>query len=817
MTIRDRLCVAAALAVALGCAGLIPLFEGLGWLLPTLGAVGVVAGAAALSRRAELPRAVEPVAGLLALAAYTCLVFARPTLALGLLPGSDTLELLAGLLREATQDVEELAPPVPTRQGLVLLAVLGVGGIAVLVDLLAVTVRSVAAAGLPLLLLFAVPAAVLPGGLPWWAFVLGAAGWLGLLLADGSDTVSRWGTPLRAASSRSARTRSASADPSLGRVGRRIGAAALGVAVVLPALLPTLDNRLLGSGTGAGFGGSRSTKTYNPITELGGQLRQPEPGVLLLRYRTDDPQPDYLRMTTLDLFDGGRWESSELSADLQDDAVQEGIPQPSGSSRVEALPITTRINPARLDAPWLPTPFPPSRIDVEGPWLWDEESQTVFSTRTTLDDVEGSYTVEASRNTPTPELLRKATAAPRAVKEAYATPPEVSPYVADLVERTVEGATTDYDRVAALQQLFRDEANGFVYSEDPEVPGFKAPDALENFLRGKRGFCEQYASAMAAMVRSLGIPARVGVGFTPGSQQPDGTWHVTTSDAHAWPEVWFGGAGWVRFEPTPRSEQVTTPGYTIPPAEVVDPNTPSTPDTAAPGSPGAGGPAPSAGDRDRGGDLGGLSDSEDGFSGPVRALLWTLGAAAVLAAVPSVLTAWRRRRRWAEGGPLVAWDQLCDDATDVGHLWRPADSPRAAAAQLAAARSFDGPASEALDRLAMGAERARYARPQAAAPVVLTRTAAASGADLVASDDGPEDPELGVRSDVRTVRTALLAGADRTQRWRARLAPTSTLRWASTGAGDRTADLLDGFDTAVSVVGDRLKHPRAALRRRSVG
>jgi len=816
MTIRDRLCVAGAVAVALGCAGLLPLYDGVGWVLPVLGAIGSVAGAAALSRRAELPRSAEPAAALLGLAAYVCLVFARPTLALGLLPGTDTLELLAGLLRDAARDVETLAPPVPTSQGLVLLAVLGVGGIAIVVDLLAVTVRAVAAAGLPLLLLFAVPAAVLPGGLGWWAFVLGATGWLGLLLADGSDTVSRWGAPLRSASARQA-----SPDPSLGRVGRRVGAAALGIAVVVPALLPTMENRLLGSGEGGdGLGGSRTTSIYNPITELGGQLRLPEPGLLLLRYRTDDPRPDYLRLTTLDEFDGGRWISSSLSADPQDDVVQDGIPQPTSSGRVDALSVTTRINPtAQLDTSWMPTPFPPSRIDVDGPWLWDEDSQTVFSSRQTLRDVDGIYVVQASHTAPTAELLRSAAAPPRAIREAYGTRPVVSPYVAELVDRTVAGAKTDYDKVAAIQELFRDDVNGFRYSEEASVPGFNAPDALENFLRGRQGFCEQYASAMAAMVRSLGIPARVGVGFTPGRRQPDGSYHVTTSDAHAWPEVWFNGAGWVRFEPTPRSSQVTTPGYTIPPVEAVTPDSPDATASTAPSTSGPGGPAPAAGDRLNDLAAGDVGDVEEGLSGPVRALLWTLGALTVLAAAPSALTAWRRRRRWAAGGPLTAWEQLRDDATDVGHVWRPADSPRAAAGRLAAARSLDGPTTEALDRLALGAERARYARPRAAAPAVSHSSdhSLDGSRDTAQSGEQPDDPGLGIRSDLRTVRAALLAGSDRLQRWQARLAPTSTLRWASAGVGSSVADLLDACDTAVSAVGDRVKHPRTALQRRPTG
>ena len=176
MSTRDRLTVAAALAVGLAGASLVPVFDGFGWLVRVLLAVVVVAGASALARRAGLPRVLEPVAGLLGLGLFASVVFARSTLVFGVLPGGQTVRSLGTTLGQGLLDVEELAPPVPSNPGLVLLAVLGVGAIAVLVDLLAVTLRQAAVAGLPLLLLFAVPAAVLPDGLGWWPFALGAAG-----------------------------------------------------------------------------------------------------------------------------------------------------------------------------------------------------------------------------------------------------------------------------------------------------------------------------------------------------------------------------------------------------------------------------------------------------------------------------------------------------------------------------------------------------------------------------------------------------------------------------------------------------------------
>ncbi len=215
--------------------------------------------------------------------------------------------------------------------------------------------------------------------------------------------------------------------------------------------------------------------------------------------------------------------------------------------------------------------------------------------------------------------------------------------------------------------------------------------------------------------------------------------------------------------------------------------------TTAPAAPGAVPSAgPDAGAVDRGDDLGDLAaaDADAGLSRGTKIALGVLAGLAAVAVLPQLLAAWRHRRRWSSPGPLVAWDQVRDDAVDAGHTWRRADSPRAAAAQLTAARSLDGGAREALDRLALGAERARYAR---------------SAPDLDAEQ---------LSRDVRLVREGVLRASGRRQRLAARWAPSSSLRWASEELGSRTADVLDRFDSLVTAVGDRVKHPRAALRRR---
>jgi transglutaminase-like putative cysteine protease len=118
-----------------------------------------------------------------------------------------------------------------------------------------------------------------------------------------------------------------------------------------------------------------------------------------------------------------------------------------------------------------------------------------------------------------------------------------------LAEEVAGGARSPYAAAVALEQWFR-FGGGFVYDQHPpKTPTGVAP--LEDFVaRTRRGYCQHFAGAMALMLRYLGIPSRVAVGFSSGRYQ-HGEWVVSDRDAHMWVEVWFHGWGWVPFDPTP--------------------------------------------------------------------------------------------------------------------------------------------------------------------------------------------------------------------------------------------------------------------------
>jgi protein-glutamine gamma-glutamyltransferase len=121
----------------------------------------------------------------------------------------------------------------------------------------------------------------------------------------------------------------------------------------------------------------------------------------------------------------------------------------------------------------------------------------------------------------------------------------------DIAAGVTEQARTPYQAVVQLELWFR-EAGGFTYDETPPRADFGEPPLVDFVQNSKAGYCQHYAGAMAAMLRLLGIPARVAVGFTSGRYDTgEKEWVVTDHNAHAWVEVWFPRFGWLTFDPTP--------------------------------------------------------------------------------------------------------------------------------------------------------------------------------------------------------------------------------------------------------------------------
>ena len=136
-------------------------------------------------------------------------------------------------------------------------------------------------------------------------------------------------------------------------------------------------------------------------------------------------------------------------------------------------------------------------------------------------------------------------------------PTDLPEIVGATARRVTAGAVTPYDTALSLQAFFQNE---FAYSL--EIRPGHGNSAIESFLEQRIGYCEQFAGTYAAMMRSLGIPSRVAVGFTSGIAQGEGEFSVLGRNAHAWPEVWFDGIGWVAFEPTPGRGAPNAENYT---------------------------------------------------------------------------------------------------------------------------------------------------------------------------------------------------------------------------------------------------------------
>ena len=295
---------------------------------------------------------------------------------------------------------------------------------------------------------------------------------------------------------------------------------------------------------------------------------------------------------------------------------------------------------------------------------------------------------------------------------------------------------------------------------------------------------------MALMARSVGIPARVVVGFTQGRLEGN-QWVVRGTDAHAWPELWMGSAGWVRFEPTPGAPTTTAPAFSSANPEFTGPTSAPTEQSVAP-SPVVGGPSRGAVDELAGGQS--QSSSDQG-----QQLLWmvlTLAAGTLL--VPAAVRLVRRRRRLRSGDGEAAYREVVETMVDH-RLGSESSTPRSTLAVVSDLAAPGGgaesaPVEEAVARILRAVEWQRYGSPGAAPlrPEPDLAPAPSPGGEqgggvMVARrlGAGPSDTRPGaLAGDIRVVRRALARRAGWARRAVAVLAPPSVITGLVTrGAG----------------------------------
>ncbi|MFA9565822.1 MAG: transglutaminaseTgpA domain-containing protein [Acidimicrobiales bacterium] len=357
-------------------------------------------------------------------------------------------------------------------------------------------------------------------------------------------------------------------------------------AVVAPQLpgataAPVLDVR-------GGGDGSTPRNAVSPLVDIRARLVN-QSDVELFRVTTDTPS--YWRLMALDLFENDRWRLErgfdEAGGELP---RSEAAADPTMTVSEQTFTITS------LADDWVPAAFDPIVADTPLDLLFDPVSSTLLLADE-QDDLAGlSYGITS--RIPQPD----GTAAVAATNQSIAAditerftqlPSDFSPEVARIARDMTADAQTPYEQALALQNWLR----SFTY--DVNVSAGHSFNRIEDFLDAGVGYCEQFATSFGAMARSLGIPARIAVGFTTGD--PTGTpgeYIVRGRHAHAWPEVYLAGVGWTHFEPTPgRGNPATTSINTVESAQDVSPGaaaeatTPTTVPAPGPQDPSAAQPA----------------------------------------------------------------------------------------------------------------------------------------------------------------------------------------------------------------------------------
>lgn len=515
------------------------------WVPNGLAAVAVIAILGALLRSLSVLPSIVAVSQLVFGTVILGWMYLGPTLWFGL-PTPRSASLAGDLLAEAGTVLREFAAPAPTTLGVSFLVVAVLVLTSIAVDAIGVTNASPAIAGIPLAAAFMVSVSNNGQAMQPWFFLTTTALWLTMIAQQSDRLLARWPSADRQEFGRTARFGSGYRN-----LARLLAVLSLSCALALAAVLPHLPPTFLGDGLGrnpdannlgSGDGQVRFTETMDPAADLQNQSQAP-----VLEYTSTARLLQPLRVTATSTFDGETWQAPERNGAAITGPQLPSLPGLSAGVAASTEEVAVTLN--QLQAPHLAIPATTTLLELDAPSFDYDPSSGAVLLNTPVDDYSASYLDVALEGTPNPT-------GPSADQVASSDPgllavPEAS---ADAVNTLRENILAGQRDPLEVGRLLQSHLRGSDYTYSLELAPRQSDipaDPITQFLASRQGYCVQFSTAMVMMARSVGIPARMAVGFLPGELQDDGSRRVVAADAHTWPELYINGLGWTRFEPTP--------------------------------------------------------------------------------------------------------------------------------------------------------------------------------------------------------------------------------------------------------------------------
>ncbi len=649
------------------------------------------------------------------------------------------------------------APVPPSRDLDIVLAAL-VGLIAMSVDAVAVSLRRPAATGLLLLTAYLGSSSNTASGLAVVWLVAPTGLWLLMLAHQEMSALRSWGPAFH-----TVRGRRRDPGDSLAGLGRRLGVLAVGAALVLGSIAPLLPTRFLAGGLGTGTADSGGPPRGITLASSADVSRDLITGSdrIAFRYRAPTGAAPVFAVQVLNRYEGGVWTNDRATVDGEPATSLQPPPlDPVITTKATDIEVFDNdLAPPQVALPPLTVgnPFPAAswRVDDFGTVQLASTVREYTASHLNLTIPEDFLAARQSSN------ARPSTAASVFIEDTTVEgvdPEQPTDTLGQVLDSIIDGTEAPIDQARKIQSYLRSPQFGYSLTLIDEGVG---GDPLLSFLRTKRGYCVQFAGAMVALADRAGLPSRLVVGFLGGTREGE-DFVVRGKDAHAWPEVYFEGIGWLRFEPTPGGRGSTPPAYSL-----QQPRTnPSTGPSASSS------PRPTSSSLPRGERPDVEAVRPTGFgNGLIPTWLtqsWPyavglLIATLLLSAVPLAARAVRRgRRRRAEttiARTEAEWAELISRLGDLGVQPPGGASPRQTGRFIATAGHLPEEAISHVGSAVALLERARYARPEP--PEV---TDAADGAGAI-------DPHADA------ILTAVSARVPRRVRWRAALWPRDGMFW----------------------------------------